>query len=96
MSPRCEGVWVLEDVMLVPEHVVWGPSLVWVLQQVGAVPKRKICAPWGIQTRILWSRRTFAAIFLQSACAHRLQSLCVILSLNEAVSCSDCRLQPDS
>ena len=27
----CEGVWVLEDVMLVPENVVWGPGLVWVL-----------------------------------------------------------------
>jgi len=51
-------VWVLEDVMLVPGHVVLGPGLVWVLQQVGAVPKRKICASEGIQTPILWSRRT--------------------------------------
>ena len=56
MSPRCEGVWVLEDVMLVPEPVVWGPRHVWVLEQVGAVPKRKICAPGEIQTRIIvWS-----------------------------------------
>lgn len=59
MSPRCEGVWALEDAMLVPEHVVWGPALVWALQQVGAVPKRNVCAREGIQAPILWSRRTF-------------------------------------
>jgi hypothetical protein len=27
MSPRCEGVWVLE-------HVVWGPGHLWVLEHI--------------------------------------------------------------
>jgi len=92
-------VWVLEDVMLVPGHVVWGPGLVWVLQQVGAVPKKKSVSPRGFKRPFFGRAAHPAAIFLQLACAHRndisfsaVYSQSVILSLQEAVSCSDYRL----
>jgi len=90
-EPPCEGVWVLEDVMLVPEHVVWGPGLVWVLedvmlvpghvvwgpglvwvlQQIGAVPKKKSVSSRGFKRPFSGRAAHPAAIFLQSASAHR-------------------------
>ena len=70
-EPPCEGVWVLEDVMLVPGHVVWGPGLVWVLQQIGAVPKKKSVSSRGFKRPFSGRAAHPAAIFLQSASAHR-------------------------